>query len=314
MSEATRERVLESVRLLDYTPNAAARALVGNRSQLIGVVVNTGDHPTLRHPFFQDVLAGLKDSVGVRDYDLLIFSSNRSAGSYYHQPFLRRALHHHIDGLVLMGVDRNDPDLHALLERGLPMVAVDLDLTGTRAGYVMSDNLLGARLAVGHLAELGHERIATITGLPGTSPGSDRLLGYRAELEARSLSIHDAYVVGGDFYPESGYAGAQRLLALPEPPTAIFAASDEMAAGALNAIDEAGLSVPHDISVVGFDDDQLAPLLSPPLTTVRQEKAALGHEAGAAVVALIESDDAVPPTLVLPVRLVVRVSSAPPAR
>jgi LacI family transcriptional regulator len=290
------------VRELDYVPSAAARTLVRRRSELIGVVVNTGEHPDLKHPFFQDVLVGLKHALDEREYDLLLLSSGRA--------FLRRALQHHVDGLVLMGVDRASPDLHSLLGRGLPAVAVDLDVRGARAGFVTSDNVAGARAAVGHLAALGHERIATITGLEHTRPGADRLAGYRAELRARRLPRRAAFVRRGDFYPESGYDAMRRLLALPESPTAVFAASDEMAIGALSALHEAGVSVPDEISVVGFDDVQAAALVRPPLTTIRQDKAALGAAAAEAILALAESEDAVPPALVLPVELVVRGSTA----
>ena len=310
VGESTRARVLEHVRALDYVPNAAARTLVRRRSQLVGVVINTGiEHPDLKHPFFQDVLVGLKDAVDAHDYDLLLLSSRRNAEGCATQSFLSRALRQQVDGLVLMGVDRNDSDLRALLERGTPVVAVDLDVTGAHAGYVMSDNVAGARLAVGHLAALGHERIATITGLVHTTPGADRLRGYREELRAQRLRYRVSYVREGDFYPESGYKEMHRLLALPRPPTAVFAASDDVAVGAMNAIAEAGLSVPGDVAVVGFDDAQIAPLLRPSLTTIRQNKGALGHAAGAALVAMIESETAEPPTLVLPVELVVRDSS-----
>jgi LacI family transcriptional regulator len=312
VSESTRERVLEHVRALDYIPNAAARTLVRRRSQLVGVVINTGvAHPDLKHPFFQDVLVGLKDAVDTHDYDLLLLSSRRNAQRRATQSFLGRALRQQVDGLVLMGVDRNDADLRALLERGLPVVAVDLDVTGAHAGYVMSDNVAGARLTVDHLASLGHERIATITGLVHTTPGADRLRGYRDGLRAHRLRHRVSYVREGDFYPESGYAEMRRLLALPRPPTAVFAASDDIAVGALNAIAEAGLSAPDDVAVVGFDDAQIAPLLRPSLTTIRQDKGALGNAAGTALVAMIESEDAAPPELVLPVELVVRESSGP---
>jgi LacI family transcriptional regulator len=302
VAEDTRVRVLETVRLLDYVPSAAARTLVRRRSQLIGVVVNTGaGHPDLKHPFFSDVLAGLKAAVGLHDYDLLLFSGTPR--------FLRRALHHHVDGLVLMGVDRRDADLLAVLERGLPTVAVDLDVRGPRAGYVTSDNVEGARLATRHLAELGHERVATITGLSHTTPAVDRLRGFRDELRSRRLRLRRGYVREGDFYPASGHEQMHALLRLRERPTAVFAASDEMAIGALGAIHEAGLDVPGDVALVGFDDIEAASLIRPPLTTVRQDKAALGRVAGEALIGLVEDDAAEPPALALPVELVVRRSS-----
>ena len=194
--EETRQRVLERVRELDYVPNAAARTLVRRRSQVIGVVVNTGDtHPDLKHPFFGDVLVGLRQALGASHYDLLLFTERKG--------FLRRAVQHQLDGLVLMGVDRRDPDLRGLLERRLPAMNVDLDVSGPRAGYVMSDNVGGARTATRHLVELGHVRIATITGLSNTKPAIDRLRGYREELLAHGLLYRTTYVRAGDFYPSA---------------------------------------------------------------------------------------------------------------
>ena len=305
--EETRQRVLERVRELDYVPNAAARTLVRRRSQVIGVVVNTGDtHPDLKHPFFGDVLVGLRQALGASHYDLLLFTERKG--------FLRRAVQHQLDGLVLMGVDRRDPDLRGLLERRLPAMNVDLDVSGPRAGYVMSDNVGGARTATRHLVELGHVRIATITGLSNTKPAIDRLRGYREELLAHGLLYRTTYVRAGDFYSRSGHEQTRRLLALRRPPTAIFAASDEMAIGAVSAIHEAGLSVPHDVSVVGFDDIESASLLRPPLTTIRQNKTALGRVAGESLIRLIEDDAAKPPRIAVAVELVERSSAGPPSR
>jgi LacI family transcriptional regulator, galactose operon repressor len=303
--EETRQRVLARVRELDYIPNAAARTLARRRSQVIGVVINTGDaHPDLKHPFFGEVLVGLRLALGASRYDLLLFTAREG--------FLRRAVHHQLDGLVLMGVDRRDPDLRGALRRGLPAMNVDLDVSGRRAGYVMSDNVGGARLATRHLIELGHVRIATITGLPNTKPAIDRLRGYREELAAHRLPNRAMYVRNGDFYAASGHEQTHRLLALQRPPTAIFAASDEMAIGAVSAIHEAGLAVPGDVAVIGFDDIDSASLLRPPLTTIRQDKTALGRVAGESLIHLIEDEHAKPPKIALPVELVERRSTGTP--
>ena len=286
---------------LDYVPSAAARTLVTRRSQILGIVLNTGpDHPDIGHPFFQDVLAGLKQAAGDLGYDLLVFAAYRP------EEFLRRALHHRVDGLILMGVDRREPELARLLERRIPAVAVDLDVTGERVGYVTSDNVAGAKLAVRHLHRLGHRRIATITGPPRLPPAGDRLRGYRDELAALGLVEREDDVREGDFYVESGHREARALLAALDRPSAVFAASDMMALGVIRAARELGLSVPGDVAVVGFDDAELAAHADPPLTSVRQDKVGLGAAAATALVGLIESDDTPPPALILPVELVVR--------
>jgi LacI family transcriptional regulator, galactose operon repressor len=313
VSPKTRARVLKVARELDYTPSAAARTLVMQRSQVIGVILFTGEgHPDLQHPFFQEVLVGLKHEVGARGYDLLLFATENPGNGFSEYSYLRRARHHGVDGVVVMGVDARDPEVQKLVRSKIPCVAVDLDLLGRRTGHVISDNFGGARLAVRHLHENGHERIATITGMLSTRPGVDRLLGYREELEALALPYRDDYVQEGDFYFESGHAGMQGLLDLDEPPTAVFAAGDLMAAGAVRAIEERGLAVPDDVALVGFDDIQLAAMMQPSLTTIRQDKVGLGAAAGDALVRMLEQANAAPPVETLPVELVVRESSRAP--
>jgi LacI family transcriptional regulator len=310
VSDTTRKRVLKIAREVDYMPSAAARTLVRQRSQVIGVLLETGEgHPDLQHPFFQEVLVGLKHRLGARGYDLLLFATDLSENGSGEHSVLRRARHHRADGVVVMGVDPRDPEIHKLGRSQIPTVAVDLELVGRRAGYVISDNQQGARLAVRHLHDQGHERIAIVTGMLSTRPGADRLLGYRAELEALALPYRDDYVREGDFYFESGYRGLQALLELETPPTGVFAAGDVMAAGCLRAVEEHGLRVPDDIALVGFDDIQLAAMVQPSLTTIKQDKIGLGATAAEALLRMIEETDAAPPIETLPVELVVRESS-----
>jgi LacI family transcriptional regulator len=309
----TRERIVRLAEELDYTPAAAARSLVTQHSHVLGVFLDTGEgHPDLQHPFFHEVLGGLKQRIGAGGYDLLLFASERPGNGYGPHSYLKRARHHAVEGVVLMGVDPDDPEVRRLVRSSMPCVGVDVLLDGPACASVASDNVDGARLAVRHLHGLGHRRIATITGMVESRPGADRLRGYREAVRELGLAYRDELVGYGDFYAESGREATAVLLASAEPPTAIFAASDLMALGAVRAAAEAGLSVPEDLAVVGYDDIQLAPHVNPPLTTVRQDKAGLGATAGAALIALAagEPDAAVSHTLA--VELVVRGSTAPP--
>jgi LacI family transcriptional regulator len=310
----TRERIMRLAHELDYTPAAAARSLVTQRSHVIGVFMETGEgHPDLQHPFFHEVLGGLKQRVGAQGFDLLLFASERPGNGYGPHSYLKRARHHSVDGVALIGLDPEDPEVRRLTRAEVACVGIDMDLEGTNVEVVMSDNVAGAEAAVRHLHDLGHRRVATITGMLESRPGIDRLRGYRAAAQALGLGYRDEYVAYGDFYAESGRELTARLLALPEPPTAIFAAADMMAIGAIRAVAEAGLRVPEDISIVGFDDIQLAPHVNPPLTTIRQDKLGLGGAAGDALVARIAGDPGRSPLHQLPVELVVRGSTAPPA-
>jgi LacI family transcriptional regulator len=309
----TRERIMRLASELDYTPAAAARSLVTQRSHVIGVFMETGEgHPDLQHPFFHEVLGGLKQRVGRAGFDLLLFASERPGGGYGRHSYLKRARHHNVDGCALIGLDPDDDEVRRLARGEMPCVAIDMQLEGPLTEVVMSDNEDGAATAVRHLYDLGHRRIATITGMIDSRPGIDRLRGYRAAIQDLGLAYRDDYVRYGDFYAESGREQTARLLALDEPPTAIFAAADMMAIGAVRAASEAGLVVPADLSIVGFDDIQLAPHVNPPLTTLRQDKLGLGAAAGDALVARIAGDPERPSLRTLPVELVVRGSTAAP--
>jgi LacI family transcriptional regulator len=211
-----------------------------------------------------------------------------------------------------MGLDPEDDETRRLVASGVACAGVDVEISGLRSGYVISDNDAGIRLAMRHLHDLGHRRIATITGLVETRPGAERLRAYRDALRDLGLGYRDEYVAYGDFYVESGRQAMLRLLRGEEPPTAVVAASDLMALGALRAAAEEGVSVPGDVSLVGFDDIQLAGHVNPPLTTVRQDKAGLGAAAGALLRRNIDGDADGQPVTTLPVELVVRESTAPP--
>jgi LacI family transcriptional regulator len=309
----TRERIIALAREHDYTPTAAARTLVLQRSHVIGVFLDTGEgHPDLQHPFFHEVLVGIKDWVGAEGFDLLLFASERPGNGYGDHSYLKRCRHHNVDGAVLMGVDADDAELRRLLRSDLPCVGVDVAIEGVATAYVMSDNVAGIHAAMRHLHELGHRRIATITGLIETKPGIDRLRGYREACRDLGLAYRDEYVAYGDFYFDSGQAAAARLLACDEPPTGIVAASDMMAIGAYKAARERGVRVPEELSIVGFDDMQLAGHVQPPLTTVAQDKAGLGVAAARVLLCQIAGADTAD-HVTLPIELVERGSTAAPA-
>ncbi|MFI5586986.1 LacI family DNA-binding transcriptional regulator [Amycolatopsis sp. NPDC051758] len=313
VSTTTREHVERVARELDFSPNESARALSRQQSAMVGLVWDT-DHrrPGWRHPFLQDLLLGLKSALSSHGYHLLMLATSddardRNPGVSLADPigYVSMTRRHHLAGLVLIDSGTDADAFTAFAQSGLPCVALDVALAGPRATYVTSDNAAGAAEAVRHLAALGHTRIATITGPRGNAPAAARTEGYLRGLAEAGLPAREDFVVTGDFYRESGFVGMRRLLARKDPPTAVFAASDEMAVGALLAARAAGLRVPADLAVVGFDDIEVASLVDPALTTVAQDKPGFGTAAAGALLAMINNAGA-PEPVRLPTKLVVR--------
>ena len=276
VSHSTRERIVAIAAELGYRPNHQARALVRRRSDLVGLIWDTGYLGTRgRHPFLQDLLVGLKMAFADTGRHLLLLSTPESEVDAY----ARIARQNNLEGVILMGIDEGHPSISALLESEIPCVAIDLPLHGSRASYVTSDNRAGAATAVQHLYGLGHRRIATICGPLDLMPGAERLAGYRYQTARLDLPYREEYVTHGDFFLASGRACMRQLLALPQPPTAVFAAGDEMAIGALDVLADAGIAVPGQLSVVGYDDIEAAALIRPALTTVAQDSRQLAAAA-----------------------------------
>lgn len=303
VSPETRRRILALAEELGYVPNASARTLARRRSALVGLLWDTEYRSGgQQHPFLQDVLVGLKQALSEQGQGLILLPL---VGRDDHNGYVQQARAHNLAGVVLMA-EEPTPQVAALLASDIPCVGLDQDVTGPASTSVSSDNAAGAGTAVRHLHALGHRRIATITGPLDMRPAAERLAGYRAALDDLGLPYRDEYVVAGDFFPDSGAAAMRRLLALDTPPTAVFVAGDAMAVAGMHAAADAGLSVPEDIAVVGFDDIEAAALVHPGLTTVAQDYRELGVAAVAALTSLAAASVAEP--VILPTRLVVRES------
>lgn len=276
--------------------------------RLIGIVSAVPDLPQAMHPFFGPVFSGIKARIVAARCDMFVPTYNPESPLGPDARAIERCYAYGAEGLIVMGVDATDPDFAPLLESGRPIVLVDCQVIGRRVGYVISDNVEGIAVAVRHLHNLGRRRIATITGIMQTRPAVDRLFGYRTELSRLGLEERPEYVVEGDYYQGSGYEKTKQLLALPEPPDAIVAASDMAAVGAIVAIEEAGLHVPEDIAIVGYDDSPFAAAMWPALTTIRQDALGLGMAAADSVLAMLDNPDDPPPAVVFPTELIIRES------
>lgn len=304
VSLKTREKVKEITRELGYQPSANARGLATKKTKTIGAFFQDHLNTGFRHTFLQDILASFKDVIGSEGYDLIFFANNKPDNGL--GSFEARARHRDVDGLLLLGVPRTDPDLSSLAESRIPCMSVDLDLLGPSAGYLTSDNVGGAIKAVDYLVKMGHRDIAYISDAFGTKPGHDRLIGYRTALQKHNISVKPEWIQTGDFTEESGYLATIKLLKGKKMPTAIFCAGDMMALGAMRALKEKDLEVGEDISIIGFDDISLLKYVTPGLTTIRQQKEAMGQQAAYELLKLINDPTYSPPVLTIETELVVR--------
>ena len=301
-----RERVWQVIRETGYQPHAAARSLVTRRTRIVGVIIPEALTTLFTDPFFPHLLCGITQACNSGGYDLMLSLFNGPAGP---EEMYRRVVGGgHLDGMVVSSTRVDDPLIDRLLDDNVPFVMVGRH-PDERVHHVEIDNVAAAQMAVDHLARLGHRRIGTITGPLNMLSGADRLEGYRRAMEAHRLPVADELIVEGDFTEGGGIAGARRLLSLPV--TAIFAASDIMAVGALKVIRDRHLHVPTDVALVGFDDVPIAAAVQPALTTVRQPIEQMGSMAADLLLSLLES----PPEerspaqkLILPAKLVVRES------
>jgi len=287
IGEVTKAKVLKIIKENNYRPNANAQSLRTNKSFLVGLFFKDHQDSGVKHPFFRGIISGLEERLLENNYDMILFSANWEDQFSY----LEKCQFRNVDGAILMGVPKDDPKLPELLNAKIPSVFIDLDISDAKASYIISDNEKGAREAVRHLAELGHQKIAVIEGEEITIPTQKRLAGYKAEMKAQNLEIKDDWIIQGRFSVDGGIKAMEKILKLEDRPTAIFCMGDEIAVGAMQTIKEAGLNVPDDFSIVGFDDIEISQYLNPALTTIRQQKDEMGIEAANMVLEMINKPE-----------------------
>lgn len=298
-----REQVWRVIREVGYYPHAAARNLVTRRSQIIGVVIPETVPKVFSDPYFPVVLHAISNALAERGYHLMLSLLTPQQEEAFYQRALRGRV---VDGIIVVSAQITDPLIARAYQDGLAVVSIGRYPQEPNVSYVDADNVEGARVATEHLLRLGRRRVATIAGPQTMAPGMDRLEGYRRALHAWGISPSPEWIAEGDFTEAGGYMAMRRLLAVR--PDAVFVASDLMAVGALKAIREAGLRVPDDIALVGYDDVELARYTDPPLTTIRQPIAELGRVAVQLLLRQIEKGVREPQRVILPTELVIRSS------
>ena len=304
ISDETRQRVLDAARQLNYYPTAAARTLASGKTQRIALVLGEGQRRLGADAFLPTFLQGITASIHRRGY-LLVLQMAEDVPS--HEAYARLIREQQVDGLILSGPRSDDPLLEELAEDRFPMI-LHGQLADCQLPCIDVDNKAAAYQAVTHLIGLGHRHIGFISNAPFSYSGAiERFVGYQQALTEHDIPPDDDLVGIAEFLPQTGQAAMEELLDLPAPPTALFAASDVVAIGAMSAVYRRGMRVPEDLAVVGFDDIFLASHTHPPLTTIHVPAYGLGWTAAEVLVSMIEGDEEVA-SVTLETELVIRES------
>jgi LacI family transcriptional regulator len=303
----TAEAIRAAIEALEFTPSTIARSLKTGRHNAIGVIV-----PDITNPFFAGLVRGIEDEARVNGYDVILGNSDESPTQ---EEALVQALIQRVDGLIVAPIIEEDQSILALSKTSVPVVLVDRSVTSTNYDSVLVDNIGGITLAVDHLVSRGHSKIAFISGPLTSTPGRARHTGYVVATAAHNLTHHPEFVIQGDFREESGDLAMRKLWSLTDRPTAVVVANNLMTIGALKALRELDVSIPSQMSIVGFDELSFAKLLQPPLTVIARGDNAQGSRAATLLIDRIQGTRTRSGEVTtLPVEIIVRSSTASPTK
>jgi LacI family transcriptional regulator len=284
ISFATKKKILELSKEMGYIPNLSARSLVTQKSYTIGVIFEEITGVGLQHPLFSKILESFKTICEQDGYDIMFLSKHTGGqnGSY-----LQHSKRKQVEGIFVLCADFNSSEMIELYESDLPMLTIDY--SDERLLNITSNNEDGISQAVRYLKDLGHTSIANIYGGENTYIGGQRKEFFEASMDKLGLDIGLGMQVEGEFFSkEDGYKAMRKLLKLASPPTAVFCASDMLAIGAIQAIQQAGKNVPEDFSLIGFDGIELGQLIHPRLTTIKQDTRKIGTIAASQMLQMID--------------------------
>lgn len=310
ISKDTRQQIKQLALKMGYVPSATARGLKTRRTRALGVVVSQIDDP-----FWSDVVHGVDEILHPAGYSLFIAATHRD--KQREKEVAQAMVQRGVDGVILCAPQFSPEQSHLLRTYGLPTVMVNNEGAIESRFLVFNDDRYGIRLITRHVIELGHRRIAFLGNRVGGRTTEEREAGFREEMQAANLTVEEDYVqLAPQGTPSGGFEGAQHLLALPELPTAIVCYNDFMAVGVYSSLFQAGLRVPQNVSVTGFDDIAMSAYVTPPLTTLRQFKRELGKQAARLMLRIQGEEGGAAPSsaerMALRGELVVRASTAPP--
>ncbi len=282
VSPALQQRVEAAIRELDYYPNEIARSLKVKQTRMLGIVV-----PDITNPFFPEIVRGAEDIAFERGYFLVTANTDEQIGR--ERRIVGALRSYRADGILLASTPGNDvTHIQQVIAAGLPVVCLDRPVSGVQADAVLLDNVRGSRECVRHLIQMGHRRIALITGQLKAQIARERLKGYEEALREADIEVDPALVMEGDFREESGYRLTRQLLQKRLPATAIFTSNGVMTLGALKAFEEQGIKCPEDIALATFDDLAVDHSFHPRLTAVVQPSYEMGARAATILIDRIE--------------------------
>jgi len=277
VNPATRERINKAIEELHYVPNTLARSFRSKQTCLLALVLSD-----VTNPFWTTIARGVEDTASRNGFHVILCNTDESPEKEANH--LSVLLQRRVDGIILAPTTDNKGRLLPLKQHPMPCVLIDRRVEGSKCDTVVSNGRDGAMKMTQHLVELGHRRIAIVAGPAVISTGQERLEGYRRALQKSGVPLNEDYVVRGNYSEASGYQLVKQLLGQDPRPTAIFAGNNFMAVGALHALREAGLRIPEDIALVGFDDIPQGSLISPALTVVSQPAHEMGVAAAEALI------------------------------
>ncbi|TFW16581.1 LacI family transcriptional regulator [Massilia arenosa] len=304
VSDDVRERVLAVIAEMRYIPSAVARSLKNDKTHTIGMMI-----PNNSNPYFAELIQGIEDAAFKLGYNIILCNAYDDAKKQ--AAYLRVLMEKRIDGLILVA-SGDDEELSGILrDMPMPKVVVDREVKGVDADFIEADHETGGYLATKYLIGLGHRSIACVSGPMHLPPSRDRVVGYRRALQEAGIGFNSHFLVHSDFTSEGGFSAFKHLLSLSDRPSAIFAGNDLMAFGGMCAANEAGVRVPDQLSVVGYDDIALASFSTPRLTTLAQPKYDMGQAIAKTLVERINGGHQPPRRKMFRPELVERQSSMP---
>ena len=305
VSEDLRQKVMDAIAELNYQPHGPARSLRTKQTRTIGMII-----PDNSNPFFAEIARSVEDAAFENQYNVILCNSDGSALKELN--YIRLLIEKGVDGLAFISAGKDPQSIELLSHQSIPWAVADREIPSVKVDEVLVDNLDGGFQATEYLISLGHRRIGCIAGPGQLTPSFERLTGYKQALDRAGINLAPDLILHGDFRSASGYDTCRTLIRHPEPPSAIFACNDLMAIGALQAAHDCGLSIPRQLSIIGFDDIAWSSFTFPRLTTISQPKKEMGRLLTAWLVDRIKNNQLPQRRTTLRAKLIERDSCAAP--